>query len=342
MRKNSLLLVTSAMLLLSACNGGGENTSSASSNSSSSDSASASVSSSEEGTASSSLSVETSFTITYVADSEHPDTEVGFHYSDKDLTEIENGSKVEAGTIVLVDVWSEKETITGVFANGTELAHYQYSYYQLTMPEKNVVITLSYGEKGGETTSHSLIYVEDSAHPTTSVTFASSLDDIYSDIFITTAEAGDTVLAYVSTQETISEVLVNGTKGTQDSDYGWMLTSFTMPSEDAVITISYAASASAVELKCAEGVSCEFFADLSTALSSIIDGVGSTISTASVGDTIIVSFGKAESKPNHVYNGTGDNKTQLIGAVDSDYGDLTTYGIYTLNVPSTGVYITID
>lgn len=191
-------------------------------------------------------------TVTYAVDSAHPDTEVTVHHANNDLTEYLPTDKIAEGTTVLVNVWSDSERITGAFANDTALtASTTYpGYYEFTMPNEDVVITLSYksGSQGGEESdTYSLTYNADSAHTGTFVTFLtkSQLDGMlagtYSGDGIKSAKSGDTVYVMTSTEETINGVYYNGTLATKDESYGWMLSSFTMPSEKVTITVTYAA-----------------------------------------------------------------------------------------------------
>lgn len=72
----------------------------------------------------------------------------------------------------------------------------------------------------------------------------------------------------------------------------------------------------------------------------------SKITTANVNDTIVISFATtiADITINHVYNSLedGTNKVELSGASTPEYSDLSSFGVYSLTVPSTGVYISID
>ncbi len=191
-------------------------------------------------------------TVTYTLDSDHPNTEVNIHHANNDLTEYLPTDKITEGTTVLVSVWNVEEIVTGVFANDTALTVSTAfpSFYQFVMPNEDVVITVSYksGSQGGdEDITYSLTYNADSAHTGTYVTFLtkSQLDGMlagtYSGDGIKSAKSGDTVYVMTSTEETVTGVYFNGTLATKDESYGWMLSSFTMPSEKVTITVTYAA-----------------------------------------------------------------------------------------------------
>lgn len=256
MKKQKLLLIASVLLLTCSCqdNISSSQDSQATSNQDSSSlvssSSSSAASSSETSSSSSSVIVEHS--ITYTSDLDHPDTEVSIHKNNTDCTEI---TKAKAGETVLVNLYSSSETITGGYANDIKLVHYEASYYKFTMPDEDVVITITY--EGDNTPS------------------------------------------------------------------------------------------SSIQLKTASGVNCDFYSSVDDAIVSIGgDTSVSKITTANINDTIVVSFAAtiADIAINHVYNSLedGTNKVELSGAYSADFGDLSSYGVYSLTVPSTGVYISID
>ena len=343
-----VLLASSALLLLGSC--GVTDTNAASSSSTAGASSTSSVSNSDtpvitssntSSEISSTSSAKTGFTITYNTDADHPDTTVKFY--DSGMLDIANGGNAKIGSMIYVEIddgTGTNSTIKGGHANSVALTAQTAWMYSFQMPEEDVIVTVDYVTKG-VTTSHSLSYDTTSVHADTYISFGKSVDDIMNGKEIHSADAGDTIYVMTSTEEEISAIYANQIQCTAYAEYGWMLSSFTMPDEDVVITVDYKTVSTSISLTCADTIECTFYADTTTAISVMQGGAGSSISTANVGDSIVV-YVYSETTVNHVYNGTGDSKTQLLGANDASMGDLTTYSIYALTVPSTGVYINID
>ncbi len=187
----------------------------------------------------------TAFSVTFKTREDHPDTWVKLYDSIKTLNKVELGSEIKAGVIFAVEVddgTKNNSTITAVKANGVVMQAQTSYMFSATMPSEDVVITVEYEGDATPTTTYSLTYNSDTDHPETTVCFGTSADNIMNGKLITSAKAGDKVYVNVNTDgiDVISAVKVNGTTATKDPTYNdWMLTYFTMPNEDVVITVEY-------------------------------------------------------------------------------------------------------
>jgi hypothetical protein len=185
----------------------------------------------------------TSYSVTFQKDSDHPDTVFKLYNSIIAMEEVADGSEIKVGSTYAVEIddGTNNSTVLSVKANGVAMKAQSSFLYTATMLEEDVVITVTYGDKTPTKKVYTLTYNDDAAHPNTYVSFATSAENIMSGFFITTASAGDTVFIMTSNDtETLAGVYVNGTLATKSADYGWMLSSFTMPSEDVVVTVTYA------------------------------------------------------------------------------------------------------
>lgn len=188
----------------------------------------------------------TSYSVTFQKDSDHPDTVFKLYNSIIAMEEVADGSEIKVGSTYAVEIddgTDDNSTIMSVKANGVAMKAQSNFLYTATMPEEEVVITVTYGDKTPAKKVYTLTYNDDTAHPGTSISFGTSVEDIMNGKIITTASAGDTVCimtSYDPDKDTLAGVYVNGTLATKSADYGWMLSSFTMPSEDVVVTVTYA------------------------------------------------------------------------------------------------------
>ena len=114
------------------------------------------------------------------------------------------------------------------------------------MPNEDVVITVEY-ESAAQTHSITSSITSDHLNDTF-VDATTDIDEILTNGYITnpitTANTGDKVYivtSYTGDSGEVSAVKVNGTTASQydASNMGWMLTYFTMPNEDVVITVEY-------------------------------------------------------------------------------------------------------
>ncbi len=186
------------------------------------------------------------YTLTYNEDASHPATFVSFYDGDptttgKGITTAKKGQTVYAMT----SYDPEKDVITGVYFNGTLATQvnptYEWMLTSFTMPEENVVVTVSY--QGSVSEGHSITYQDSGSHANTFVNFAKTFEDACAQNFIVTANAGDTVFIYVQNMDDdnpTKAVKYNGNLATiYSADYGWMLSTFVMPDEDVTVTVEY-------------------------------------------------------------------------------------------------------
>lgn len=195
-----------------------------------------------------------------------------------------------AGTEIHVEVstTSTSETIKGVKYNGID-ATLDNGIYKFTMPSENVVITVDYETKYTLT-------VDPSVLSETTIKFRDENDNE-----ITSAYAGTTVNVDVtnfSDEYVTKAIKVNGTTIEKDSLNKY---SFTMPSENVVITVEYD--------RLYNLTVGEVHATDSTV--RIEDAAGEEISKAKVGDEIYV-------------NATTTSTTETIGGISHDGIKVTT------------------
>ena len=288
----------------------------------------------------------TAFSVTFEEREDHPDTWCKLYDSIKTMNEVELGSEIKSGVIFAVEVddgTKNNSTITAVKANGVVMQAQSSYLFTATMPNDDVVITVEYEGDATPTTTYSLTYNTDTNHPETEVCFGTSADNIMNGKFITSANAGDVVYIMVSTDETdvISSVKVNGTAATKDPEYNdWMLTYFTMPNEDVVITVEYEGDAQthSITSSITSDHLNDTFVDATTDIDEILTNgyITNPITTANTGDKVYI-----------VTSYTGDSgevsAVKVNGATVSQYdasnmGWMLTY----FTMPNEDVVITVE
>ncbi len=179
------------------------------------------------------------YSLTYTEVSAHPETYVTF-FDDDPMTTGAEISKAKKGTKIYVTVsTNEDDTLAGVYVNGLSTTKVNETYgWMLTyfsMPEEDVEITISY--EGETAASYSLTHDSKDL-----VSFGKSIDDLINGGSIVSATAGETIYVMVQNLDDnnpTTGVYYNGTLTTQDEEYGWLVSTFVMPSENVHITVTY-------------------------------------------------------------------------------------------------------
>lgn len=287
----------------------------------------------------------TAFSVTFKEREDHPNTWVKLYDSIKSMKEVELGGEIKAGVVFAIEVddgTNNNSTITAVKANGVAMQAQSKFIYTATMPSEDVLITVEYEDDVKPTTSHLLTYNKDTNHPETEVSFGTSAENIMNGKFITSANTNDVVYIMVSTDESdvISSVKVNGVAATIDPTYNsWMLTYFTMPDADVVITVEYegGSKAHSITSNIASSHTNDTFVDATTNLDEVLTNgaITNPITSANTGDTvyIVTSYTGDTGEVSSVkVNGT------IASQYSADYGWMLTY----FTMPNEDVVITVE
>ncbi len=333
------LLAASSILALASC-GASDSSTAESSNSVSEEISSSSTSTSEvsssEATSSSSEAI-TSYSVTFQADKDHPNTTFTLYNNITSMQEVANGGQIKIGAIFAVEIddgTTGNSTVKGVKANGISMTAQSTYLYKFQMPEEDVIITVDYDNPDEEFT---LTYTEDSAHPNTFVSFYDGNMMSSNANEISSAKKGQTVYvmtSYDSDKDVLDGIYYNGNKATiVDPTYSWMLVSFTMPEENVVITVTYQGTVSAshsITYK-DSGNHTETFVSFAKSIDDIMSG--NTIASANAGDLVYVYVSNMDdTNPTTgvYYNGTLTTK-------NAEYG----WMVSTFTMPDEDVIITV-
>lgn len=179
------------------------------------------------------------FSLNYTAVSSHPDTYVSFYNGDPMVSGTEISKSKKGETVYVMVSIDDSDVLAGVYFNGTLTTKTNETYgWMLTsfvMPGEDVEITISY--QGSASSSHSLTH--DSKDM---VSFGKSIDDLVNGGSIVSANTGDLIYVMVQNMDDdnpTTGVYYNGVLTTKDEEYGWMLSTFTMPDEDVHVTVTY-------------------------------------------------------------------------------------------------------
>lgn len=181
---------------------------------------------------------QTKFNVAFTPDEAHPDTEIEVYTA----TTMEQKTLPFTATIgesFNVFAFNDKETISGLFANGTALEKIESSNaYLLTIGTEDIVLTCSYEEKKPVTGDYNIVYNVDPDHASLEVTF---LDENMNEV--KKAKSGSTVYIMTFFEDSSltlpQKAFANGVEATSLGESMPGAFQFTMPNADAVITFTY-------------------------------------------------------------------------------------------------------